>query len=342
MLVLRIAAALVFVLAGFTVRAATVLDDAGRRVEVPDTIARVLAAGPPASALLYTLAPEKMIGWVREPSAREKPFLLPAVRDLPAYGRLTGRGNTANVEAVLTAQPDLILDVGTIDPTYVSLADRIQAQTGIPYLLFDGRLERTADLYERLGIILGTPERAGELAAYARSTLATVAERVAAVPADRRPRVYYGRGPEGLETGLAGSINVELLAVVGAVNVAASSAGGGLAQVSLEDVLVWDPAVILGLDAAFVRHAREDPRWSGVAAVRDGRVYKVPTLPYGWFDAPPGVNRLIGVRWLGTLLYPGVFPEDLREETRRYYRLFYQVDPDAAQLDELLAGATGP
>ena len=75
----------------------SIADSAGRRVEIPQRISRVLAAGPPASILLYTLAPEKMIGWGRAPGPAEKEFLLAGVRDLPEYGRLTGRGNTANL-----------------------------------------------------------------------------------------------------------------------------------------------------------------------------------------------------------------------------------------------------
>ena len=62
--------------------------------------------------------------------------------DLPTLGRLTGRGNTANVEVLLGARPDVIVDYGTINPTYVSLADRVQEQTRIPYLLLDGAFDR--------------------------------------------------------------------------------------------------------------------------------------------------------------------------------------------------------
>src|SRR5262245_13347721 len=105
-----------------------VTDSAGRRVELPPKVARVLAAGPAASILLYTLAPEKMIGWVRTPSPAEKAFLNESVRELPEYGRLTGRGGTANLEAVIKFNPDLILDIGSTGPTYVSLADNVQAQ----------------------------------------------------------------------------------------------------------------------------------------------------------------------------------------------------------------------
>ena len=82
-----------------------------------------MAAGPPASVVLYVLAPEKMIGWTAAPRPNEREFLLPAVRDLPELGRLTGRGDTANIEVVLKAKPDLIFDFGSVNPTYVSLAE---------------------------------------------------------------------------------------------------------------------------------------------------------------------------------------------------------------------------
>jgi iron complex transport system substrate-binding protein len=317
-----------------------VVDSAGRRVEIPQRISRVLAAGPPASILVYTLAPEKMVGWVRTPSAAEKAFLAESVRELPEYGRLTGRGGTANLENVLKFKPDLIIDSGSGGPTYVSLANNVQEQTKIPYLLLDGSFANTPAVYRLLGEILGVKDRAEELARYADETLSGLKARVAAVPESERPRVYYGRGPNGLETGLAGSINMEVLDHVGAVNVAAASGSGGLTKVSPEQVLGWNPDVILAFDPAFYRSVGSDPLWGSVSAVRDGRIYLAPNLPYGWFDAPPGVNRLIGVRWLMSILHPRQFPENLRGTTRQFYKLFYQVDVTDEQLDALLTPAT--
>ncbi|MGU3537504.1 ABC transporter substrate-binding protein [Methylobacterium sp. A54F] len=325
-------------LAAVPAAARPVTDAAGRTVAVPGTVARVLPAGPPASVLLYTLAPGKMAGWVRAPSPAEAALLAAPARDLPGYGRLTGRGGTANVEAVLAAAPDLVLDVGSTGPTYASLADRVQAQTGIPYLLLDGTFAGLPETYRRLGAILGVEARAGELADDAAATIAEIAARVATVPEARRPRVYYGRGPKGLETGLAGSINVEILEAAGARNVAAAAGTGGLAAVSPEQVLAWDPEVILTVDPAVQAAFRTDPLWSGVAAVRANRVYRAPALPFGWFDAPPGVNRLIGLRWLAKLLYPDLFPEPLGATVRTFYRRYYHVDLSEAQLAALLDG----
>jgi iron complex transport system substrate-binding protein len=104
--------------------------------------------------------------------------------------------------------------------------------------------------------------------------------------------------------------------------------------------LSWNPDVILVLDPAFYRSLPSDPLWSSVKAVRDQRIYLAPNLPYGWFDAPPGVNRLIGVRWLGSVLYAKQFPENLRDTTRQFYKLFYHVDLSEQQVDTLLAAST--
>jgi iron complex transport system substrate-binding protein len=182
--------------------------------------------------------------------------------------------------------------------------------------------------------------RAEQLARYADETLNGLKARIASIPENQRPRVYYGRGTNGLETGLAGSINLEVLERVGAVNVAASAGTGGLTKVSVEQVLAWNPDVILALDPAFYCSVGTDPLWTSVKAVRERRIYLAPNLPYGWFDAPPGVNRLIGVRWLMSILYPKQFPESLRDTTRQFYKLFYQVDLSQEQIDTLLTPAT--
>jgi iron complex transport system substrate-binding protein len=62
---------------------AFVTDGAGRRVAVPRNVERVFPAGPPAAILLYTLAPQALIGWPRANRAEELEFLLPDVGNRP-------------------------------------------------------------------------------------------------------------------------------------------------------------------------------------------------------------------------------------------------------------------
>src|SRR5262245_9940445 len=282
-----------------------------------------------------------MLGWTRALGPEERAFIPARYADLPTIGRLTGRGNTANAETVLAGRPDLVFDYGSLTETYRSLADRVQQQTGIPYLLFDGSLSAIPAVYARVGDVLGAPDRGRELGRYAAQLLADVDRRVARVPAAQRPSVYYARGPKGLDTAARGSINVESLERMGARNVA-DKLGGGVVTVSPEQVLAWDPEIIVAIDPAFAASVFADPTWKSVRAVREGRVYLVPQSPFPWMDFPPSVNRLIGLKWLGRVLYPAHFPEDLRQETRAFYALFYHEAATEAQLDALLAGVERP
>ena len=103
-----------------------VTDATGRVLSPPEKVARVFPAGPPAAILLYTLAPDLLLGWPRANRAEECVYMLPDVCARPEVGRITGRGNTANLESVLALKPDLILDVGSTSATFVSLAERVQ------------------------------------------------------------------------------------------------------------------------------------------------------------------------------------------------------------------------
>jgi len=313
-------------------------DSAGRRIDVPDEVHRVFPAGPPASVTLYMSAPEKMLGWTRAPSSQARAFLLSRYAELPELGRLTGRGNTVNLETVVRLVPDLVLDVGDTSPTYVSLADRVQEQTHIPAVLIGGRLADTAETLRDVGSVLGVSERVETLAHYAEGVLADVRKETAKIPPASRPSVYVARGPHGLETAVAGSIGSEVVDLVGGRNVVGKeTAPRTILDVSPEQILAWQPDVILTVDRRFHATIRADPVWREVKAVQTRNIHLVPDLPFSWLDNPPAPNRLIGLLWLGKLLYPAAFPQDIRAEARRFYALFYQQEPSDAQLDSLLA-----
>jgi len=121
---------------------AAVIDAAGREIRPPAKVERVYAAGPPASLLVFAIAPDKLTGWTRAMRPNEAQFFDDKYAQLPELGRLTGRGNTANVEVVLKAKTDLIVDIGSTGETYASLANQVQEQTKIPYALFTAGSKR--------------------------------------------------------------------------------------------------------------------------------------------------------------------------------------------------------
>lgn len=321
-----------------------VVDATGRSLRVPAQVGKVYAAGPPATVFVLALAPEKLAGWTRALRPDEVPFLPPDVARLPELGRLTGRGNTANVEVVLAAKPDLIVDIGSTSPTFVSLAERVQQTTGIPYLLFDGKLRDTPRLLRELGAAIGAGAAGNTLATGFAAALAAIDARVATIPEARRPRVFYARGPNGLSTAPRGSLQAEVFEIAGARNVAEPPPGfaANLFTVSLEQVLQWQPDVIVTLDPAFASAVRTRPEWQAVPAVRNGRIHVAPELPFGWVDAPPSLNRLLGVEWLVRILHPDVFTEPLGPVIVDFHRRYYHHAPTAAQVSALLKSAGLP
>jgi iron complex transport system substrate-binding protein len=316
----------------------TFVDSAGRTIAAPERATRILAAGPPASILIYAMAPDAMIGWVPQPAEEAKPFLLPQVRDLPASGRLILRGQAPDLDRIANLKPDLIVDFGSVGPDYVSLAEKIQNGTQVPYALIDGHLDRLPKTLRLAGDIMGRRERAELLAAYAEQSLSRIDGVLAKVPAGRRPRFYFARGGDGLQSAVKGSGLTEVLERAGGINVAEGPAqrGGAIAP-TFDQVAAWKPDVIVAFDKAAADAVRTDANWKKIAAGK--RVLIAPTLPWGWLGEPPSLNQLLGVCWLASAFYPDQPKMDLAAEAREFHRLFYGVTPSDAQLASLTEGA---
>ena len=107
-------------------------------------------------------------------------------------------------------------------------------------------------------------------------------------------------------------------------------------RVFQEDVLRWNPHVIIALKPEGVDALRSEAALRSLTAVSANRIYAAPPLPFGWLDDPPAVNRLLGLRWLVAKLYPQAFPEDLRPLVREFFGTYYQAQLTDAQARSLL------
>ncbi|KAE9782119.1 iron ABC transporter substrate-binding protein, partial [Escherichia coli] len=107
----------------------------------PEKTQRVVSAGAPADMLLLAVAPEKLVGLSSFDFSRQTaiPFN-DNIRTLLKLGRLAGRASTLSLEALLALKPDLVIDCGNADETWLSQARQVSAQTHIPWLLINGEL----------------------------------------------------------------------------------------------------------------------------------------------------------------------------------------------------------
>jgi len=337
--VARMAILLLFIAISATARAAGFVDSAERYVVLPDRIGRVMPAGPSAAVLIFVLAPEKLAGWSRPLSRGQRAYLPPKFARLPVVGELTGPNPTATADTVTRLHPDLIVDSGTVSPEAIALADAIQQQTGIPYVFLDGSTQSAPDMLGTLGAILGAGKRGQDLANRVRDAIDGLRGRLLITDATERPLAYYGRGGDGLETGLAGSQVMADFDQAGVVNVAARLGPGELTRVTREQIVAWNPAVIIAQERGFYDALQHAPAWRGLTAVANKRVYLAPVDPFGWIDQPAGINRIVGLSWLQSLFYPGVYEQDLRVVVREFYDSFYGVKLSDRQLEALVRTA---
>ena len=301
--------------------------------EVPafQTIEKVLSAGNPSDVLLLSVAPQKMVGLAGFNMASQGGKLFPAEQKaLPTIGKIAGKGSTLSAEKIVALQPNLIIDVGNVTPNYIDQAKRTFAQTGVPYLLLDGRLSATPNTLRELGKWLGVEPLTEQQVQYAEETLKSAVDFSAVL----QQTAYLARSADGLQTGQKGSIHTEAMELVGLRNVVEGE-HKGLTQVSMEQLLLWNPDIILTQYAEFFQTIKNNPQWSQLSAVKNQRVFFIPNQPFGWLDSPPSLNRLLGVRWLQHLLSnkPMV---DFAPEVQHFYKLFYHIDLTTAQAEQLL------
>ncbi len=314
-------------------------DAAGRRVVLPAKINRILPAEPNAEALVFVLAPEKLVGLSGLPGRNA---LFPHAARIPVLGWRPRSVPTTMADTARQLRPDLIIDAGAVTPDRAAFADQVTQQTGIPYILVDDSFARMPTVLRGTGALLGDNDRAIDLALFAEHAIAGLRGRLLIRPENTRPHVYYGLGPDGLTTALPGSPAGEAIDEAGAINVARALGRGREAAVSREQLFAWDPEIIIAEERSFYAALQKSPAWRRLSAVRNKRVYLEPDNPFGWIEHPSGVNRLIGLYWLSSLFYPDATQEDLRATTCDFYDKFYELKLTNAQLEAMVRPAGAP
>jgi iron complex transport system substrate-binding protein len=194
-----------------------------------------------------------------------------------------------------------------------------------------------AQCFRELGRAYGRGARGEALAAYADKTLAKVSEAMKDLPESQWTNIYVALGADGLATVCRSSERSEVFAMAGAASIHQCPAGADEAflRISFEQLMAYDPEVILVFHPALARQIPTDPKWGRLSAVKNDKVYFIPRGPFSWLERPATYMRLIGVQWLANTLHPDLYPLDLKEESREFMKLFFNLDLSDQRIDEL-------
>lgn len=315
-------------------------DSAGRIVEIPKNITRIVPSGSMAQIVLFALAPDMFVGLSGKWAPAAEQYLATQYYKLPVLGQLYG-SEDLNLEEIAKVNPQLIIDVGDPKSTIVEDMDGLTKQVGIPAVHITATTETMGDAYRMLGKLLGREKEAEVLAEYCEEIKQNTAEIMKKVGEDGKANLLYCSGDNGLNVLAKGSFHAEILDQI-SNNVAVvkdiSSKGTGN-PVDMEQIILWNPDVIIfAPDSIYSTVAQEKP-WQKLNAIKNGKYYEVPLGPYNWMGFPPSVNRYMGMIWITQLLYPEQARYDLYKESARYYNLFYHSQLTEAQYKALVANS---
>ncbi len=311
-----------------------VTDMAGRKMVVPDTI-RHLYVNKPGSILMYAIAPDMLVSrslWMNEGTKR---FLKGSYLQLPYMD--------GSVEEIVKLKPDIIISSFNINPKTRDEADKLSKKTGIPVFMVEMDMAKYEPTFKILGRLLNRQPQTDRMIGFLHTYIDSISVKAKMIPEKQRVHVYYAEGGRGLNTDPSGSFHSQILDVVGAVNAAQTGvvAGQGMTAVSMEQILLWNPDVTLvwtGMNSSLttLQYIKSDNLWAKTRAVKNNKVYQIPFQPFGWFDRPPGTNRIMGAIWTAELLYPDVYHFDLNKITREYFDIFYHHNLTDNELAEVL------
>lgn len=158
---------------------------------------------------------------------------------------------------------------------------------------------------------------------------------VATTPEERKPKVLLLAGwTRGITPIGSRTTGHQTITITGGRN-AAAEINGSANQVPLEQVLGWDPDVIMiqATDPATPETLYAEPLLQTVAAVRDRRVCKVPLGGNRWETTQESSMAWV---WWARLLHPDRFATPVRPVMRDTYRFLYGCDLTDADIDEAL------
>lgn len=297
----------------------TVTDQLGREVVIPSNVERIVSSYYITSSLLIALgAEDRVVGVEMKADTREiYKKAAPQFLDLPGIGT----AKTINVEEVLALKPDLVI----IPYRLKEFIPQFEA-LNIPVVAVEPEsLENFLACVELVGTAIGEEERAKELVDY----YTTHVDEVKALTknVENRPKVYLSGGSSYLTTCTSKMYQNDMIEIAGGQNVSSELQDGYWANVSVEQILMWNPEVIysVGYASYGLDEVTGDAKLAGVEAVKNNEIYVFPSILEPWDYPTP--SSILGILWLTNQLHPELYSiEEYTEEAENFYETFFDVE----------------
>jgi len=305
-----------------------VTDMAGRTVVIPADPSRIASIFPYITYTSLALGAGDKLVAIDTASSNNANLakIYPKVKGIPAVGSAFN----VNKESVLLADPDLVLTV-----TWDREPDKTQSTLNKPLLCVD--MDYYKESINFIARVTRTQGQAKQFTDYFDTKTTYLDSKLKAIPEAEQPKVYFAAGSGIFSTyGAESTWHFELADAWG-INVAAELTGGGALTVSPEQLLAWNPDVII-LDKSCqdsVASVLANLQLQSVNAIKNQQVFRAPD---GYLDTfgRPHLESVLSRLWIADKIYPGKTGLDMVKEARDFYSEFYGVTLSDEEIDILL------
>ncbi len=319
----------------------TFVDDLGHEIQITEPLTAVVPSGQLAQVMLLGVAPDLIAGLggkLYDDMAEYIPDY-DRLSQLTYFGSVLGAADL-DVEALASTNAQLVIDMGYTKTGYEEELATTEELTGITCVFIEAGLDNYGEALRKLGQLLGREEKAEEMASWCEDVYQRALDIMDQV-GDNKVNGIYALGDDGLNVIAESQSQAEVINLVfNNLAVIENASGKGTGNtVNMEQIALWDPEFVVFGDGSVYETATEDPVWSQISAIVNGKYVESPASPHNWTVAPPACQRYLALLWLPSILYPEYCDYDLQEEVTEYYELFYGVTLTDEQYATLTANA---
>lgn len=322
----------------------TITDSDGSKIEVPEESFRIAPSAPAyTTGIIMAGAEEKLVAVCENIGNNE--WLMdkyPRLKELP----VVFAGNETNIEALMKTEPDLVFYA----PRYGEDGKTRLEELGITVIqTVDSKditqMEQMRQRQKFYGDAIGGRSREmGEaFSDYFRDALEKITSVTGQIPEKERPCVLAVRALDPLTVIGTEGIGQEWIEIGGGVNAAAGATGevgiSGSIEVTDESVLKWDPEIIICDQPGFVETIMKDKVWGNVSAVKNGKVYVMPSGAMAWGYYGP--EEALMIQWSAKIIHPEKFGDlDMNQTAKAFYKTFFGLDLSDEDVEALFTRKT--
>jgi iron complex transport system substrate-binding protein len=315
-----------------------VVDSLGRHVIIPDTVERIGCMYAFTGHVVAMLGKADKI--VAVSNGLKRDILLTSM--FPAIQRavVPKFQGAVNIEELTGAKPDIVF-IQAETGQDSAMADKMKA-CGLTWIAVDfHNMDQQREVIEMIGKVIGARKKADEYNRYYIRCIEQVKNRIEAeIPAEKRLRVYHST-VEPNRTSLRNSLSSDWINAAGVINVTSQESAGllnGNDQAGMEQILLWNPDIILANEPGVADIIRKNPQWSPITAVKNDRVYQLPIGISRW-GHPGSLETPLAILWTAKTVYPEKFQHiDMQDELRQFYKNFFNYDLSDNMITQILSG----